>query len=68
MTAKNKEMPIQHRLTKQQVALAMELLNEGVTFGNVALELDVHHSTLARYIRGAEMYGYSFWSRYPTIN
>lgn len=65
---KIKRLPVKYRLSIEQVAEAIEMLDQGVTFGSVAIELDVHRSTLARYIRGAEMYGYSFWSRNPSLN
>jgi len=53
-------------LTKEQVAEAMELANKGVYWGNIALVFGVSKSTLMRYIRNAELYGYSFWSSHPT--
>lgn len=53
------------RLTIDQVAEAMELADKGVYWGNIADVFGVHRSTLMRYIRGAEMYGYSFWSQNP---
>ena len=53
------------RLTIDQVAEAMELADKGVYWGNIAEVFGVHRSTLMRYIRGAEMYGYSFWSQNP---
>jgi len=53
------------RLTIDQVAEAMELANKGVYWGNIAEILGVHPSTLMRYIRAAEIYGYSFWSPNP---
>ena len=65
MTSPKKVLPIRYRLSKYQVAEAMELLDQGVVFEAVANEFDVHRSTLAKYIRCAEMYGYSFWSRNP---
>ena len=49
------------RLTIDQVAEAMELANNGVYYGNIALILGVSRMTLMRYIYGAERYGYSFW-------
>ena len=65
MTSRKKVLPVRYRLSKYQVAEAMELLDQGVVFEVVANEFDVHRSTLAKYIRCAEMYGYSFWSRNP---
>ena len=62
---KTKKLPVRFKLSKYQVAEAMELLDQGVVFETVANEFDVHRSTLAKYIRCAEIYGYSFWSRNP---
>lgn len=66
LTMKTAKLPVKHKLTIEQVAEAIELLDSGVTFENVAGAFEIHRSTLARYIRGAELYGYSFWSRNPT--
>jgi transposase-like protein len=65
---KTGERHVKYRLSKEQIAKAFELLDEGVTFEDVANEFDVHRSTLAKYIRGAELYGYSYWSRNPSTN
>ena len=65
---KRKQLPVKYKLNIEQIAQAMEMLDQGVTVGNVANEFEVHSSTLARYIRGAEMYGFSFWSRNPNLN
>ena len=65
MTLRKKELPVSYKMTKYQVAEAMELLDQGVAFEAVANEFDVHRSTLSKYIRCAELYGYSFWSRNP---
>ncbi len=62
---KNAKLPVLFKLSKDQVAEAMELLDQGVSFEAVANEFDVHRSTLSKYIRCAELYGYSFWSRNP---
>lgn len=63
---RKKQMPVTHKMTIEQVAEAIELLDKGVIYENVARVFGVNKSTLARYVRGAELYGYSFWSRNPT--
>lgn len=62
---RTKKLPVRFKLSKEQIAEAMELLDQGVVLGTVANEFDVHRSTLERYLRCAELYGYSFWSRNP---
>jgi transposase-like protein len=62
---KTAKLPVLFKLSKDQVAEAMELLDQGVAFEAVANEFDVHRSTLSKYIRCAELYGYSFWRRNP---
>lgn len=52
-------------LSKEQVARAMELSDEGHYWWQIAIMLGVAQSTLMRYVRGAELYGYSFWTDRP---
>jgi hypothetical protein len=52
-------------LSKEQVARAMELSDEGHYWWQIAVMLGVAQSTLMRYVRGAERYGYSFWTDRP---
>lgn len=52
-------------LSKEEVAKAIELSDEGHYWWQVAIILGVANSTLMRYVRGAERYGYSFWTDYP---
>lgn len=52
-------------LSKNQVAKALVLAEEGHYWWQIAIMLGVAQSTLMRYVRGAERYGYSFWSEYP---
>ena len=49
-------------LTIDQVAKAFELRTKGLYYSNIALTLGVSVSTLQRYMRAAERYGYAFWS------
>jgi len=53
------------RLTIEQVAEAMELANNGVHWQNIAAIFDTDRSTLMRYIRNAERYGFSYWTQHP---
>ncbi len=53
-------------LSKEQVARAMELSDEGHYWWQIAIMLGVAQSTLMRYVRGAELYGYSFWTDRPS--
>jgi len=55
----------QHALSKEQVAEALELYEEGNYWWQIAIMMRVSQSTLMRYIRNAEKYGYSFWISYP---
>lgn len=55
----------QHALSKEQVAEALELYEEGNYWWQIAIMMRVSQSTLMRYIRNAEKYGYSFWTSYP---
>jgi transposase-like protein len=52
-------------LSKKEVAKALELAEEGHYWWQIAVMLGVASSTLMRYVRGAERYGYSFWSENP---
>jgi len=52
-------------LNKSEVAKAFELAEEGYYWWQIAIMVGVAQSTLMRYVRGAEIYGYSFWSEYP---
>ena len=58
-------MRVRHKMTKEQVAEAMELLNAGVTAESLGIVYGISPSTLRKYIRNAETYGYSFWSATP---
>jgi transposase-like protein len=53
-------------LSKNQVAKALELYDEGYYWWQIATMMRVSQSTLMRYIRNAERYGYSFWTGNPT--
>jgi len=53
-------------LSKNQVAEALELYDEGYYWWQIATMMRVSQSTLMRYIRNAERYGYSFWTGNPT--
>jgi transposase-like protein len=55
----------QHALSKEQVAEALELYDEGNYWWQIAIIMRVSISTLMRYIRNAERYGYSFWTGNP---
>jgi predicted transcriptional regulator len=50
------------------VAEAIELLEKGVIYEHVAKVYGINVSTLRKYVRGAELYGYSYWSRNPSLN
>lgn len=65
---KKKYLPVTYKMTKDEVAEAIELLEKGVIYANVAKVFGVSASTLRKYVRGAELYGYSYWSRNPTID
>jgi hypothetical protein len=55
-----------YALTKAQVAKAMEMYNSGDHYWlGIAEHFRVDKSTLMRYIRAAEIYGYSFWTDRP---
>lgn len=56
------------KLTIEQVAEAMELADRGVYWGNIAEVFGVSRQTLMRCVRGAQTYGYSFWTQNPTTN
>tara|TARA_B100000085_G_scaffold39025_1_gene32149 strand:+ start:129 stop:347 length:219 start_codon:yes stop_codon:yes gene_type:complete len=61
-----KYMDRRYALTKAQVAKAMEMYNSGNWYwGGIAEHFKVDKSTLMRYIRGAEIYGYSLWTETP---
>lgn len=60
-------MDRRYALTKAQVARAMEMYNNGDHYWNgIAQHFKVDKGTLMRYIRAAEIYGYSFWTETPT--
>ncbi len=56
-----------YALSKKQVASAMEMYNNGDKYwGGIADHFKVDKGTLMRYIRAAEIYGYSFWTERPS--
>ena len=57
-----KAAPFKPKLTIEQIAECFELVNKGVYYENLALIHGVSEQTLRRYMRAAELYGYSFWS------
>lgn len=61
---KRKHIPSKYhgRLSIDQVAYCFEELDKGASQEALAFELRVSTSTLRRYIRAAERYGFSFWS------
>lgn len=56
-----KAAPFKPKLTIEQIAECFELANKGVYYENLALIHGVSEQTLRRYMRAAELYGYSFW-------
>ena len=68
MTLRKKELPVSYKMTKEQVAEAIELLEKGVICEHVAEVYGINVSTLRKYVRGAELYGYSYWSRNPLLD
>lgn len=52
-------------LSKDEVAEALVLADAGHYWWQIAIILGVAQSTLMRYVRGAERYGYSFWTDNP---
>ena len=56
-----KAPPFKPKLTIEQIAECFELVNKGVYYENLALIYGVSKHTLKRYMRAAELYGYSFW-------
>ena len=55
-----------YALSKKEVAKALELADAGHYWWQIAIIMGVANSTLMRYVRGAERYGYSFWSDNPS--
>lgn len=59
-------MDRKYALSKNQIAQAMEMYDSGRWYwGGIALHFGVSIQTLRRYVRGAELYGYSFWTPHP---
>jgi hypothetical protein len=50
------------RLSIEQVAEAFELRQKGVYYANIAMIFGVAETTLKRYMRAAEKYGFSYWN------
>ena len=50
------------RLSIDQVAYCFEELDKGASQEALAFELRISTTTLRRYLRAAERYGFSFWS------
>lgn len=53
------------RLTIDQIAEVMELRQTGVYWENIAAIFNTNTSTLMRYVRAAERYGFSYWTDQP---
>ena len=51
------------RLTIEQIAKAMEQRTKRVDYESIAREFGVAPSTLRRYMRNAETYGFAFWNQ-----
>lgn len=49
-------------LSIEQVAEAFELRQKGVYYANIAMILGVSETTLRRYMKAAEKYGFSYWN------
>ena len=49
------------KMTIEQVAEAMELINKGVYMTNLAIIYGVSYDTLRKTIRHAELYGFALW-------
>ena len=49
------------KLSIDQVAYAFELRGLSVSYEWIAQDLDVSYTTLRRYMRNAERYGFAFW-------
>ena len=58
---RRKPQPFKPKLTIEQIAECFELVQKGVYYENLALIYGVSKHTLKRYMRAAELYGYSFW-------
>lgn len=52
------------KLSKQDIATALELLQEGVAQFNVAQRIGVSVSTLTESLRKAKRYGFKAWCRH----
>jgi hypothetical protein len=50
------------RLSIEQVAEAFELRQKGVYYANIAMIFGVAETTLKRYMKAAEKYGFSYWN------
>ena len=62
---KTKKLPVRYKMTRYQVAEAIEHLDSGVTYVDLGVHYGIDHRIIARYVRCAELYGYSFWSENP---
>ena len=49
------------KLTISQVAYAFELRGLFCSYESIALDLGVSTTTLRRYMRNAELWGFAFW-------
>lgn len=52
------------KLRIDEMAEVMELREKGVSWDNLAIIFDISRTTLKKYYRNAQLYGFDFWTDY----